>query len=225
MGARGLYFFDRRWGDLAREFGLCARMSEIYLPSSLYNTYLTAYSRADAMQRQTLLVLGDGEHQLIMDEGRDFFKLPDTHALRKDLDELRLILDSFNPYHAPRLADGRVRLKNNQMDGFFQTFSKALDVTHESFEMFRNSDYLRLFRYLRDDRKVSYAGPTSLYELVMAYYGVARVYVEQSKYHRGILDLHHETLERKVESVMREGHPVIEFSSQGIRLFQGAMPR
>lgn len=220
MGDRAALFFDRRWDELTKEFNFRTHVSEIYVPPSLHKAYLKAYHRIDAMQRKTQDVIDDEEHKLIIEEGRDFFKLPHTHFLRKELDNLRLSLDSFNPYHAVPHKNGHIRLADNQISGFFKVLSEGFDVVHNSFDMFRHSDYFKLFRHLRDIQKMPYQGPTSIYEIVNAYFGIAYSCSEQNKFYKNAINERYEKLEIKVLEAVAQKSPVIEVSPQGVRLLQ-----
>lgn len=182
MGERVQIIFDRPFVDLTKDFNVGGRINAATVPGYLYNEYVDLYRRSDDMHRKLEMVMDDGEHQLAMEEGMDFFKLPNTRYLRKELGELRGILDSFDPYHTTFGKSGKVKLKDVQIQGFFNLFAKDYDIVHGLFETFRNTDYLKYHRHLRDVQKVKYAGPTSLQEIVNVFFGIARAQNKQRAY-------------------------------------------
>lgn len=184
MGERAQLVFDKSFVDLTKEFNVGGKINTVKVPNSLYKEFLDLYRRSKRMHDKLLSVIDDGEHILIMEEGRDFFKLPNDHYLRPELAELRTLLNSFSPYDAPRQKNGRVCLRPDQIQGFFNLFAKDYDIVHDLFETFRNTDYLKYHRYLRDERGVKYAGPTSLQEIVGVFFGLARAQNKQRAFMR-----------------------------------------
>jgi hypothetical protein len=221
MGDRAPVFFDRRWDDLTKEFNFQTRVTEIFLPIALYNTYLGTYRRIDEMQRKTQEVIDDGEHHLVMEEGRrDRFRLPPDEYLKKELDDLRQSLDGFDPYRVTPRGQGMVRLSAEQVSGFFRVFSGARDVVERVSDVFHNSDYLKLFTHLRHVQKTPYAGPHSLGELFCAAWSLNIVTDRQYSFYTKTLDERYEKLEKKVQAALQDSRLVIDASTQAVRLLQ-----
>lgn len=184
MGERAQLIFDKSFAQLAREFNFQTRVNAVSIPSSLYQEFVTLYKRSEALHDKLSTVLNDGEHVLIMEEGRDFFRLPPSRYLDKELVALKSALISFDPYKVQHQSNGTVRLRDTQVQGFFDLFSRDYDVVHKLFEAFRHTDYLKYHKYLRDERQVKYAGPNSLQEILNVFFGLARAQNRQRAYLR-----------------------------------------
>lgn len=180
---RKLCIFDTPVTELAEEFNLRGRLKGVEVPKTLYNEFLRLYRNSQRLHDKLALVMGDGEHQLIMEEGRGRFDLPPDDYLTEDMAELGRLLKSFNPYYAETAKNKeKVFLTTQQIQGFFSVFAKDSDLYHGIFEALRNTEYLKYHRHLRDVDHVKYAGPTSLQEVVDVYIGVARAHNRQRAY-------------------------------------------
>lgn len=187
MGERGQLVFDTPFVDLVREFNVGGRINSVTLPYDLYKEYVRLYRRSVDMHKKLLSVMGDGEHQLILEEGRDKFTLPANDIFAEDLNDLNRIIKSFDPFGVT-FSHGKVKLSDTQLQGFFDLFSKDYDVVHNLFEMFRATDYLKYHRHLRNEG-IKYAGPTSLQEIMNVLVGVAHAHHRQNAYIKELSDV------------------------------------
>lgn len=180
---RKLCIFDTPVSELAEEFNLRGRLKGVEVPKALYHEFLRLYRNSQKLHDKLILVLEDGEHRLVMEEGRGRFDLPPDDYLTDDLNELAGLLKSFDPYRVES-AKGKekVFLTARQIQGFFSLFAKDCDIYHSVFEALRDTEYLKYHRHLRDVDHVKYAGPTSLQEVVDVYIGVARAHNKQRAY-------------------------------------------
>ena len=181
MGQRATLVFDQTFEDLSRRFNASARVNAAKIPVSLYNDYLDLYRRSEHMHEKLVMVMEDGEHQLCMEEGRGRFRLPEEGYLEPEVRDLKNILKSFQPYYTARPQRETVWLERDQIQGFFNLFSKDYDIVHSVLEMLRVTDYLPYHRHLKE-QGIRYAGPTSLQEIVNVFVGVARTHGHQSAY-------------------------------------------
>lgn len=183
MSQRALTVFDRTLNDLAAEFNYTS-LRRIEIPVPLYKQFLKLYDRAMDLREKLSMVMDDGEHRLLLQEGRarTTFNLPHEDFQRPENECLGAVLKSFNPYKISRINSDYVSLQPEQVQGFFQTFSSAHNVVHSVFDMFRQTDYIDYQRHLRDNLGIKYAGPTSLEELVGVYYTLARTNKMQKAY-------------------------------------------
>ncbi len=184
MSQRALTLFDRPLNDLAAEFNYTTPLRRIEIPVSLYTQFIRLYERAHGLREKLALVMDDGEHRLLLQEGRltTAFNLPHEDFQRPENDQLGFFLKSFNPYSVKRRSKEYVSLQPAQVEGFFHVFSAAHNVVHNVLDMFRQTDYLPYQRYLRDELGVKYAGPTSLQEIVGFHFTLARTHKMQKAY-------------------------------------------
>lgn len=184
MSERALTVFDRPLKDLAEEFNYTTPLRRIEIPVALYTQFLKLYDRARDLREKLTMVMDDGEHRLLLQEGRltTAFNLPHEDFQRAENDQLGAFLKSFNPYSVARRTKEYVSLQPAQVEGFFHVFSAAHNVVHGVFDMFRQSDYLQYQRYLRDELAIKYAGPTSLQEIVGFHFTLARTHKMQTAY-------------------------------------------
>lgn len=187
MSQRALCVFDRPVQSIAQEFNKCGfRYHEV--PYPLYAHYIDLYKKSEILHDKMAATMNDGEHRLLMEEGRrDGFQLPPDDYLDVDLKCIKKALNAFDPYHARSFKNGNIKLSAGQIQGFFTLFSAGYDMFHTVAEAVRHTDYLKLHRYMRDERGIKYAGPTALQELVNVYIGVAKTNRQQINYLQKII--------------------------------------
>ena len=183
MAQRHLCIFDISLRKLAGDLFPAARLKPVEIPNELYKEFIRLYHRSMDLYEKLSRVLKDGEHELIMEEGRtQHYNLPPDGYLDEDLNELRDCLKSFDPWRVSYTKEGKVNLTQEQVEGFFSLFAKDYDVFHKVTEAVRDTDYFDYLRYLRDEAEVCYAGPSSLREVAGIYFGIARAHNRQMKY-------------------------------------------
>ncbi len=187
MSQRGLCVFDKPVQSIAQEFNKHSfRYHEV--PYPLFRHYADLYQKSERLYDKMHLTLNDGEHILLMEEGkRDGFQLPSDDYLDIDMKSVKKALTAFDPYRPKSIKDGKVKLSAEQIQGYFTLFAADYDMFHTVCEAIRHTDYLKLHRYMRDVRGVKYAGPTALQEAVDVYVGLARTNKQQIKYLQEII--------------------------------------
>lgn len=208
MGDRPRLVYDKPFAQLVREFDLCAHVKEVFIPPELYHQNLHLYRAASAMHEAMSKVMNDGEHSLMIEEGRRFFKLPDNQFMVREIEDLDAVLKSFDPFHAATNAKGEVVISESQGEGFMRLFASSYNMVHEAFEVFRNTDYFKLLRHMRNVQRTPYAGPSAMAEISQVYFALCRTHKSFSHYMDEIIDAQEQKIEERLEKVLAEGTPL-----------------
>lgn len=154
----------------------------VAVDKDLYSKYLRLYHFSVAMCRKLDEVIEDGEHRLGMEEGSDHgWILPDPDFMREDVDAMKEFLNDLDPFHVQHLKSGRVKASGKLAIGMHYMVELNRLMVKKLFHMFRTTDYLKYHRHLRD-RGIKYAGPTSLQEVVDAFFFSAHTKNYTQKY-------------------------------------------
>lgn len=187
MAQRALCIFDRPVQSIAQEFNKCGfRYHEV--PNPLYARYLGLYKKSEILHDKMKETMEDGEHLLLMEEGRRHgFDLPSDDYLQDDLKSLKKALKAFDPYQARVYKHADVRLSAEQIQGFFNVFTADYDIFHAVAETIRYTDYMKVHRYMRDVRGVKYAGPAALQVMLDVFVDLSHTHKKQIEYLKQII--------------------------------------
>lgn len=152
--------------------GLCAPIHEhscFLISDTLYAMHLHLHKEARAMIDQFERVLDDGEHRLVIDEGRQLkMRMPDTESFYMRVDAIRAHLDSYDPDHVRRNEDRTVLVPIPTARAMHATALQSMSFVRDFFAEVQKTDYLRYLRKLKQDG-VAYAGPMCIQEVFNQY--------------------------------------------------------
>jgi hypothetical protein len=156
--------FNKSLSDLAQEFNFKGRIKYIDLPRALHDSYINLYECVENAVEKLGSVLLDGEHALILSEGRGAFTLPPDDYFDAYIENAKKHLKILNPYRFETTKAEHVRISASQMEGFLKVFTAGYDLLWAVSQTLKESDYLACLRAMRA-RGVAYAGPTAVAEL------------------------------------------------------------
>ncbi|MFN3826852.1 MAG: hypothetical protein ACK4NR_04425 [Micavibrio sp.] len=153
--------------------GICAPIHErsaFLISHKLYALQLHLHKEARIMIDQFENVLDDGEHRLVIDEGRQMkMRMPDTDSFRMRIDAMRAHLDSYEP------DDVRINTKEctvlvpvTTARAMHATALQTMSFVRDFFAEVQKTDYLRYLKKLKADG-VAYAGPMCVQEVFNQY--------------------------------------------------------
>lgn len=163
MAPRKNNVFDKSLSDIAREFNFRGRIKYLDLPRPLHDGYIHLYRRILDAAEKLQCVLLDGEHALVLAEGRSNFTLPPDDFFDDCLSRAKGSMRNFDPFHVERATAEHIRISAPQMERFMEVFTAGYDLSHMVLTALKTTDYIACLRHMRE-RGVPYAGPTSVRE-------------------------------------------------------------
>lgn len=145
-----------------------SRPSAVRVPLDLYFQLCAVYRDTVRLIDQLETVLEDGEHCLVIEEGKALgLKMPDTESFRYRLPAYRAQTRSYSPFEVTRDGDS-VYMPIHVARGLYTTALLGISLTHDTFESVLKSDYWKYLRELKQ-RGAPYAGPACIPEMMSAH--------------------------------------------------------
>lgn len=157
----------RAFNRLARntgQSGYYGIVKTIRMPERLYGEFLQLHFHTCALIDRLEEVLEDGEHQLLIEEGRQHgLRMPDAEGFLLRIAASRAQTDSYDPGYCVR-DGGDIILPIHVARGLFGTAMMGMSLVHDSFQAILTTDYARYLRTLRNNG-CAYAGPEALTQM------------------------------------------------------------